>query len=376
MEIKNTFLHMASKPDLHSAVGVANNKNSLELNCMRIGIVQEFYKEDLTVSVLIANKRDSKQYSDGTEATRNYALIRAKVCYCNPFVSYEIKEGDECVLLFSDREIESWFVNGDVNPVAYPRMHDLTDAVAIFGIRSLPNMIEILNGCLHIFHTKVLVDNLHASNGVTGTFVSKDNKGVTVTDGIVTNLTGASPSPDITADDIINALEYTPADTDLSNLSSTGQAIIDGKADTDLSNLSATGKTVIDGQWVQSFLDLVTSAITLNTSYSNAWDISSYLPNDNYIYEVYVSAYGVTTATSGALLDVRVGSSILKANNTTNSATAFVLRSSVRSNANRQVSNTIVIPVGTDRQLTVRSYGTGTLNTLRLLAYRRVGTNT
>lgn len=147
-------------------------------------------------------------------------------------------------------------------------------------------------------------------------------------------------------------------------------------------NLAINGSEVVtgdntrfDGQWVQSFLDLVTSAITLNTNYSNAWDISSYLPNDNYIYEVYVSAYGVTAATSGSLIDVRVGSSILKADNTTNTATAFVLRSAVRSNANRQVSNTIVIPVGTDRKLTVQSYGTGTLNTLRLLAYRRVGTN-
>ena len=161
MEIKNTFYHVASKPDLHSAVGVANNKNSMDFNCMRIGIVQEFYKEDLTVSVLIANKKDSKQFYDGTQETRNYALVRAKVCFCNPFITNEIKEGDECILLFSDREIESWFVNGDVNPVAYPRMHDLTDAVAIFGIRSLPNMIEIAEKCLSL-----LYESDEKSNGI------------------------------------------------------------------------------------------------------------------------------------------------------------------------------------------------------------------
>lgn len=58
----------------------------------------------------------------------------------------------ECILLFSDREIESWFINGGNNTQAYPRMHDLTDAIAIVGIRSLPNMIGILTDCLHLFY--------------------------------------------------------------------------------------------------------------------------------------------------------------------------------------------------------------------------------
>lgn len=188
MEIKNTFFHMASKPDLHSAVDIAGNKSALDFNCMRIGIVQQFHPEDLTVSVLIANKVDSKQLYNGTQETRNYAQIRAKVCFCNPFITNEVNEGDECVILFSDREIESWFVNGDVNPVAYPRMHDLTDAVAILGIRSLPNMITILDDCLHLIHpTKVLADNFHASNGATGSLIDSDGKKLAdVVDGIIT----------------------------------------------------------------------------------------------------------------------------------------------------------------------------------------------
>ena len=58
----------------------------------------------------------------------------------------------ECILLFNDREIETWFINGGSNIQAYPRMHDLTDAVAIVGIRSLPQMIQILTDCLHLFY--------------------------------------------------------------------------------------------------------------------------------------------------------------------------------------------------------------------------------
>ena len=123
-----------------------------ELNCMRIGIVQNVYHEDLTVDVLIANKKTLNLNDDGTQNVRDFPLIRAKIVYCNPFITFPINQGDECVLLFSDREIESWFINGEVNPEGYPRMHALTDAVALFGIRSIPNMISILTDCLHLFY--------------------------------------------------------------------------------------------------------------------------------------------------------------------------------------------------------------------------------
>lgn len=123
-----------------------------ELNCMRIGIVQKVYNDDLTVDVLIANKKTLSLNEDGTQNVKDFPLIRAKIVYCNPFITCPINQGDECVLLFSDREIESWFINGGVNPEGYPRMHALTDCVALFGIRSIPNMISILTNCLHLFY--------------------------------------------------------------------------------------------------------------------------------------------------------------------------------------------------------------------------------
>lgn len=152
MQILNKFNQQASTPDMGQILKSSGLSLASELNCMRIGIVQEFYPEDLTVQVQIASKKPIGLNPDGSQRVREYALIYAKVCYCNPFITYPIQKGDECVLLFSDREIESWFINGDVNPESYPRMHDLTDAVALFGIRSIPKMIEILTGALHLFY--------------------------------------------------------------------------------------------------------------------------------------------------------------------------------------------------------------------------------
>lgn len=129
-----------------------SQKTAYEINCMRIGIVQTFYYEDLTVDVLIANKKTQRYTREGVQVVSDYPIIRAKVVYCDPFITFPINPGDECVLLFADREIENWFINGEVNPEGYPRMHEMTDAVALFAIRSLPNMIQILLDALHLYY--------------------------------------------------------------------------------------------------------------------------------------------------------------------------------------------------------------------------------
>lgn len=148
----NKFNQLGSQPDLGQIIKSSGLSVASELNCMRIGIIQSFNAENLTVQVQIAGKRTIGLNPDGTQRVRDYAPIYAKVCYSNPFITHEIKAGEECILLFSDREIESWYINGDNNPEAYTRMHDLTDAIAIVGIRSLPKMIEIIRDCLNLFY--------------------------------------------------------------------------------------------------------------------------------------------------------------------------------------------------------------------------------
>lgn len=169
MQTINKFNQLGSVPDIGQIIKSSGLAMASELNCMRIGIVQEFYPQDLTVQVQIAGKKTIGLNPDGTQRVREYAPIYAKVCYCNPFITYPIKKGDECVILFSDREIESWFINGDVNPESYTRMHDLTDAVALFGIRSIPNMISILSNALHLFYGNSSIELTENGVNINGT---------------------------------------------------------------------------------------------------------------------------------------------------------------------------------------------------------------
>lgn len=213
MYIPSKYNSFSPEPNWIQTLDGVTKKTGYELNCMRIGIVNEFFPDDLTADIVIANKKTLGLNEDGTQIVEPYPLIRAKVVYCNPFITFPINPGDECVLLFADREIESWFLNGDVNPEGYPRMHAKTDAVAIFGIRSLPNMISVLTNCLHLFYGSsdiqikdsqidinsalnivgnttqtgdITATNLNATAAATGTFTTSDNKTVTVKNGIIT----------------------------------------------------------------------------------------------------------------------------------------------------------------------------------------------
>ena len=152
MEIRNNFLAQNTVKDLYQTLKMSNNNLAENLNCVRIGIVQEFYSDNLTCMVKIASKKVIKYNQDGTQTVRDYAPIFAKVCYCNPFETFPLKEGDEVVLLFNDRELETWFINGQANLENHQRMHDLTDCIAIAGIRSIPKMIQILTDALHLFY--------------------------------------------------------------------------------------------------------------------------------------------------------------------------------------------------------------------------------
>jgi len=56
-----------------------------------------------------------------------------------------IKSGDECIIVFSDRCIDEWFIKGGVQKQSEHRVHHLSDAFALIGVNSKPNVISNYN---------------------------------------------------------------------------------------------------------------------------------------------------------------------------------------------------------------------------------------
>lgn len=56
-------------------------------------------------------------------------------------ITMPVQVGDECLVIFSARCIDSWFQSGGIQVQAELRMHDLSDGFAIIGPSSLPNVV-------------------------------------------------------------------------------------------------------------------------------------------------------------------------------------------------------------------------------------------
>ncbi|RQN03414.1 Gp138 family membrane-puncturing spike protein [Pantoea ananatis] len=57
-------------------------------------------------------------------------------------ITFPVKAGDECLVLFSDRCIDFWWQNGGVQEPVDPRQHDLSDAFAFVGPQSQAQKIS------------------------------------------------------------------------------------------------------------------------------------------------------------------------------------------------------------------------------------------
>lgn len=147
--------------------------------------------------------------------------------------------------------------------------------------------------------------------------------------------------------------------------------LIDTKADVDGSNMVSSVKN-FDGQWVHSKSYLISSTTSLDAQTSRSFDLSSYLPNDNYQYEVIVSVTGTTSTTSGQTFNTWFKSDIF-----TNTYSFVGTRVTTRTASSMTSGATVAIPVGTGRSIAIYngSSAAGSITELWLSGYRRIGTN-
>ena len=110
-------------------------------NCHSIGTIQSFDPVDQTATVNLNYKKISLY--DGS--IKDYqGLVKCPVVIINgggAFLSFPIAAGDSCLVMFCDREIDTWWQYGGVNAPKSARIHDLNDGVALVGIRNSRNPI-------------------------------------------------------------------------------------------------------------------------------------------------------------------------------------------------------------------------------------------
>ncbi|ENK0558907.1 hypothetical protein AB2T19_003759 [Clostridium botulinum] len=117
-------------------------QNVLRVACP--GIIQSFDSETQTVTVQLA-LREHITKPDSTKEWVNLPLlldvpivIPRAGGYC---LTMPIQQGDECLVIFADMCIDSWFTYGGLQNQIEKRRHDLSDGFAILGVWSQPQKI-------------------------------------------------------------------------------------------------------------------------------------------------------------------------------------------------------------------------------------------
>jgi hypothetical protein len=103
------------------------------LHCIKPGIVQSYDPATRTAQIQIAFKRI---LPDAT--IQSYpVLVDCPVLTLQGgggAIQFPIAQGDACLLLFADRNLDAWFTSGFESAPQSNRCHDLSDGIAIVGL--------------------------------------------------------------------------------------------------------------------------------------------------------------------------------------------------------------------------------------------------
>ncbi len=184
---------------------VAHKKDIfLSMNCHHVGTVQSFNSTLQTAKVTINYKKTYFQpNAQGVvmPLLRDYpVIVDAPVVFLGGgamSMTFPVAQGDECLVLFNDRDIDNWFAGSNSSPNATPRLHAFADAIILVGIRSRPKVltgfsaagVEIRN------RERTRYTQFRTAGGVfmvnpTGYFHFEDNADVAFDTGTVVGLFG------------------------------------------------------------------------------------------------------------------------------------------------------------------------------------------
>lgn len=166
----NNVNEFGSQADLLKVIRAFQNEVYAKLNVMRIGIIDEVL-ENNEVRCSITNKMLIKTNDDGTCVWQDYPPIYARVWYMGTAeenYSYPIIANNPCLLLFNDREMDSFFSTGEVSTLSSLRTHSLNDAICIplFRPESNPQQAQISSNVITISASTINLVGDVVINGV------------------------------------------------------------------------------------------------------------------------------------------------------------------------------------------------------------------
>lgn len=138
-----------SEVGLTDALNLLKKDILLSLNCHHVGTIQEFDPETQTATATINYKKTYFQLNTKTKLYDpiliDYPPISCPVIFLGGgpgALTFPVATGDECLVLFNDRDMDIWFQGNPTAGVATPRLHSFSDGVILVGLRSQQNSLD------------------------------------------------------------------------------------------------------------------------------------------------------------------------------------------------------------------------------------------
>lgn len=159
---------------------------SQSIHVMDVGLVVGVHTENRTIDVQPLT----------LERTNENEYIKKPIRYETPYIEANgirspINIGDRCIILYTDNDATDALngANDASRPVLQDR-HGINSGVAFVGLRPKTEQTEQITHLQLTDATKISITApaVEISTGASGTFISQDNKTITVTNGIITKI--------------------------------------------------------------------------------------------------------------------------------------------------------------------------------------------
>ena len=155
-------------PTLASLLELHRKGTMRQINCHQLGEIVSFNPSTQTAEVQL------KMSFVINNEIKNYPLLIdcpcIVLCGGEGRITFPINQGDSCLVLFNDRDMDNWFASGQTMQPRTNRYHDFSDAIALVGLRNMQNKI-----------TDYLADGVELKYG--GSTIKLQNGKVTLTNG-------------------------------------------------------------------------------------------------------------------------------------------------------------------------------------------------
>lgn len=172
-----------SEPHLRDLLDLHKKEIFLEFNSHHIGTVQSFDATSQTASATVNYKKTFFEF-DQTNNVYTPVLVDYPVISQCPVIflgggpvtlSFPVAAGDECLILFNDRDLDNWYTGNTGSPNATARLHSFSDAVILVGLRSTNTMIANFDS------TRSLLQAGTSANSIVALGINPSNSKILIT---------------------------------------------------------------------------------------------------------------------------------------------------------------------------------------------------